>query len=92
MVEAARYRIHADRIYLTGPSLGGSGTWHVAARYPETFAAIAPISGFTSHVDYIDKNIDKLLDMPVWAFHGKLDPNPENRHRGRASLTRTVVS
>ncbi len=69
----ARYRIDPDRIYLTGPSLGGSGTWYIAARYPETFAAIAPISGFTSHLDYIDRNIDKLLDMPVWAFHGKLD-------------------
>jgi predicted peptidase len=69
----ARYRIDADRIYLTGPSLGGSGTWYIAARYPRTFAAIAPISGFTSHLDYIDKNIDKLIDIPVWAFHGKLD-------------------
>jgi predicted peptidase len=69
----ARYRIDTDRVYLTGPSLGGSGTWYIAARYPEKFAAIAPISGFTSHLDYIDKNIDKLIDMPVWAFHGKLD-------------------
>lgn len=69
----ARYRIDADRVYLTGPSLGGSGTWYIAVRYPETFAAIAPMSGFTSHLDFIDKNIDKLLDMPVWAFHGKLD-------------------
>ena len=47
----ARYRIDADRVYLTGPSLGGSGTWYIAARYPETFAAIAPISGFTSHLE-----------------------------------------
>ena len=31
------------------------------------------MSGFTSHLDDIDQNIDKLLDMPVWAFHGKLD-------------------
>jgi predicted peptidase len=69
----ARYRIDTDRVYLTGPSLGGSGTWYIAARYPETFAAIAPMSGFTSHLDFIDKNIDKLIDMPVWAFHGKLD-------------------
>ena len=69
----ALYRIDTDRVYLTGPSLGGSGTWYLAVRYPETFAAIAPISGFTSHLDDIDKNIDKLLDMPVWAFHGKLD-------------------
>jgi pimeloyl-ACP methyl ester carboxylesterase len=69
----ARYRIDADRIYLTGPSLGGSGTWYLAARYPGIFAAIAPISGFTSHLDYIDQNLDKLEDLPVWAFHGKLD-------------------
>jgi pimeloyl-ACP methyl ester carboxylesterase len=69
----AKFRIDTDRFYLTGPSLGGSGTWYLAARYPGTFAAIAPMSGFTSHLEYIDKNIDKLLDMPVWAFHGKLD-------------------
>jgi pimeloyl-ACP methyl ester carboxylesterase len=69
----ARYRIDADRVYLTGPSLGGSGTWYIAARYPEVFAAIAPISGFTSHLGFIDENIDRLADMPVWAFHGRLD-------------------
>jgi pimeloyl-ACP methyl ester carboxylesterase len=69
----ARYRIDVDRIYLTGPSLGGSGTWYIATRYPETFAAIAPMSGFTSHLDFIDAHIDRLADMPVWAFHGRLD-------------------
>ena len=69
----ARYRIDADRVYLTGPSLGGSGTWYIAARYPEIFAAVAPISGFTSTLSYIDENIDRLLDMPVWTFHGRLD-------------------
>jgi pimeloyl-ACP methyl ester carboxylesterase len=69
----ARYRIDVDRIYLTGPSLGGSGTWYIATRYPETFAAIAPMSGFTSHLDYVDKHIDRLAATPVWAFHGKLD-------------------
>jgi len=69
----ARYRIDTDRVYLTGPSLGGSGTWYLAARYPEMFAAIAPMSGFTSHLDFVDKNLDRLLEVPVWAFHGKLD-------------------
>ena len=69
----ARYRIDTNRVYLTGPSLGGSGTWYIAARYPEIFAAIAPLSGFTSHLAFIDENIDRLLDMPVWAFHGRLD-------------------
>jgi pimeloyl-ACP methyl ester carboxylesterase len=69
----ARYRIDPDRVYLTGPSLGGSGTWYIAARYPDRFAAIAPMSGFTSNLDDIDTHLDRLLDMPVWAFHGKLD-------------------
>jgi len=68
-----KYRIDTDRVYLTGFSLGGSGTWYIAAKYPDKFAAIAPMSGFTSHMDFIDKNIDKLEDIPVWAFHGKTD-------------------
>jgi predicted peptidase len=54
-------------------SLGGSGTWYIAARYPKTFAAIAPMSGFTSHLAYIDEHIDTLVDMPIWAFHGRMD-------------------
>lgn len=69
----ATYRIDPDRVYLTGPSLGGSGTWYIAARYPDVFAAIAPISGFTSHLDFIDEHIGALRDMPLWAFHGQLD-------------------
>jgi hypothetical protein len=69
----SRYRIDSSRVYLTGLSLGGSGTWYLAAKYPEKFAAIAPISGFTSHMDFIDNNIDNLVDIPIWAFHGKID-------------------
>jgi predicted peptidase len=68
-----RYRIDTNRVYLTGFSLGGAGTWYIAAKYPDKFAAIAPMSGFTSHMDYIDNNIDKLVDIPIWAFHGKID-------------------
>jgi pimeloyl-ACP methyl ester carboxylesterase len=69
----ARFRIDLNRVYLTGPSLGGAGTWYLAVRYPKTFAAIAPMSGFTSHLAFIDAHIDRLIDMPIWAFHGKLD-------------------
>jgi len=69
----AKYRVDTDRVYLTGLSLGGSGTWYLATKYPEKFAAIAPMSGFTSHMDSIDRHIDRLSDMPIWAFHGKLD-------------------
>lgn len=68
-----KYRIDTNRIYLTGMSLGGSGTWYLAVKYPEKFAAIAPMSGFTSHNEYINKNIERLKNMPIWAFHGKLD-------------------
>jgi hypothetical protein len=69
----AKYRVDTNRVYLTGVSLGGQGTWYLAIKYPEKFAAIAPISGFTSDIDYIDNNIDSLKDIPIWAFHGKID-------------------
>jgi len=68
-----KYRIDTNRIYLTGYSLGGSGTWYLATKYPERFAAIAPMSGFTSHNEFISRNVGRLKDMPVWAFHGKMD-------------------
>jgi predicted esterase len=68
-----KYRIDLDRVYLTGNSLGGSGTWYLAVKYPEKFAAIAPLCGFTRHMDYIENNIARLSGMPIWAFHGKMD-------------------
>ncbi|MCD4744243.1 MAG: dienelactone hydrolase family protein [Desulfobacteraceae bacterium] len=68
-----KYRVDTNRIYLTGLSLGASGTWFLAIKYPEKFAAIAPMSGFTRHIDYIMNNTDKLIDIPIWAYHGKLD-------------------
>lgn len=70
-----KYNIDTNRVYLTGASLGGSGTWYLAIKYPEKFAAIAPMSGFTSHTDEIQENFNRLQKMPVWAFHGKLDTN-----------------
>jgi len=69
----SKYRIDTNRVYLTGASLGGSGTWYLAIEYPNRFAAIAPMCGFTSHNDFIGKNVDRLVDMPIWAFHGAND-------------------
>ena len=61
------YDIDPDRIYLTGLSMGGYGTWYTAMAAPERFAAIAPVCGggmaWNAHV----------LTMPVWAFHGAED-------------------
>jgi predicted peptidase len=62
------YPIDQDRIYLTGLSMGGTGTWLTAAEYPETFAAIAPICGRTLRL-----RAPPLADMPIWAFHGDAD-------------------
>lgn len=68
-----KFRIDTNRIYLTGFSMGGTGTWYLATKYPKLFAAIAPMSGFTSRNEFISKNVGKLKDMPIWAFHGKID-------------------
>lgn len=62
------YRIDADRIYLTGLSMGGYGTWAFASRSPDRFAAIAPICG--GGVPY---QMRKLTKLPIWVFHGKKD-------------------
>lgn len=64
----ARYDVDTERIYLTGLSMGGYGTWRLACEYPERFAAIAPICG-----GGISALADRLKDVPVWAFHGAKD-------------------
>jgi len=56
------------RVYLTGLSMGGYGTWDLATRSPGFYAAIAPLcGGGTPSQAY------QLRDLPVWAFHGALD-------------------
>jgi len=61
-------RVDEDRIYLTGLSMGGFGTWALAASRPERFAAIAPVCGGGNPVDAI-----KLRGLPIWVFHGAKD-------------------
>jgi predicted peptidase len=64
----AKYRVDTDRVYLTGLSMGGFGTWTLSARYPQRFAAIAPIcGGGERYAGY------RLKNIPVWAFHGAKD-------------------
>ena len=66
---AARYKVDKKRIYLTGLSMGGYGTWSLASAYPERFAAIAPICGSGSRIMSL-----RLKDIPIWVFHGGKDP------------------
>jgi predicted esterase len=63
-----KYRVDNDRVYLTGLSMGGYGTWDVSEKFPGDFAAIAPICGGGD-----DSKVWKLRHMPVWCFHGAKD-------------------
>lgn len=62
------FPIDKSRIYLTGLSMGGYGTWDLLARKPELFAAGVPICGGGD-----EKQAARLVKMPIWAFHGDKD-------------------
>lgn len=64
-------RVDPARIYLTGLSMGGFGTWDTALEYPDTYAAILPICGGAG-VKFV--MADRIKDLPVWVFHGARDP------------------
>ncbi|MGB9623674.1 MAG: prolyl oligopeptidase family serine peptidase [Phycisphaerae bacterium] len=64
----ARYAVDPDRVYVTGLSMGGYGTWSLACAYPERFAAIVPICGKGE-----TWQAGNLKHVPVWAFHGAKD-------------------
>jgi len=85
----AEFRGDPDRVYLTGMSMGGNGTWNLAYRHPERFAAIAPICGFISPIsrlpgsrpivppdsgDAFAAMARRLGRLPTWIFHGEIDP------------------
>lgn len=65
------YRIDTTRIYVTGISIGGFGTWQVAMDYPDRFAAIVPLCGGVNDSD--TASIANLKQLPVWTFHGTAD-------------------
>lgn len=64
----AAYPIDRTRIYLTGLSMGGFGSWALAMEQPRRFAALAPICGGADPA-----RVCALSHMPIWAFHGALD-------------------
>ena len=88
-VELGRFAVDTDRVYLTGLSQGGAGTWYFGATYPDRFAAIAPVCGYVDRPRRTGSGevvwrlaaesprtaeyAAALVDMPVWAFHGELD-------------------
>jgi predicted peptidase len=63
------FAIDSSRIYLTGQSLGGRGTWDIISKRPDVFAAAVPLCG--------DGNTSRIVaarNVPIWVFHGANDP------------------
>jgi predicted peptidase len=69
------YQVDPARIYLTGLSMGGYGSWWLATAHPERFAAVVSISGsgYRSTTPPDEETVCKLRDVPVWAIHGARD-------------------
>jgi predicted peptidase len=98
----ARYGGDPDRVYLTGNSMGGYGTWLIAARHPGTFAALVPVCGgvkppalvrvppdsVTAGPDPYAAVAARIGHTPVWAFHGARDwmVSPRESRRMVAAL------
>jgi len=62
------HKVDSTRVYCTGHSMGGYGTWSLAAAHPTRFAACAPICGGGDV-----KTAEKLVPVPLWVFHGAKD-------------------
>ena len=62
------HRVDKSRVYLTGLSMGGFGSWMLASDYPDRFAAVAPVCGGGD-----PSKAAKLKNTPIWVFHGARD-------------------
>jgi poly(3-hydroxybutyrate) depolymerase len=62
------FPIDTNRLYVTGISMGGYGTWDLIARYPGRFAAAIPMSGGLD-----TSKTSAIRNVPVWTFHGGID-------------------
>ena len=62
--------VDPHRLYVTGLSNGGGGTWNMVSRYPGVFAAAVPIAGVSPSADFTPS---RLLGEPIWAFHARND-------------------
>jgi predicted esterase len=65
----AQYPIDPDRLYLTGYSMGGVGTFRVVDAYPGLFAAAVPMAGLSVG----NSSVTNLTRVPMWVFHGAQD-------------------
>lgn len=75
--------IDKERIYLTGSSMGGFGTWGIIMRWPDVFACAVPLCGGGDA-----SKVETIKHVPVWIFHGDMDPDVsvENSRKMFAAL------
>ena len=67
-------RVDTKRVYVTGLSMGGYGTWSLASKHPEHFAAVAPVCGGGERIRaLLPVQREALKTLGVWAFHGGKD-------------------
>lgn len=66
------FNIDTSRIYITGISMGGNGTWEMLRLFPDTFAAAVPVCGWGQSTD-----VAGMVNTPIWAFHGAKDATVE---------------
>jgi predicted esterase len=64
----AELSIEPARVYLTGESMGGFGTWEFTTRWPDVFAVGVPMAGYSDR-----SKVSRILHIPFWVFHGDAD-------------------
>ena len=64
----SEYAVNEKKIYLTGLSMGGYGSWALSALHPKKFAAVAPVCG-GGEVEAAEQ----IKDIPIWVWHGDQD-------------------
>jgi predicted peptidase len=82
------FHVDPARVYVTGLSMGGHGTWYLAYRHPELFAAVVPICGWVRDFErfkgsvpvvpgdsaaVMSSLVQRLKNVPIWIFHGEID-------------------
>jgi predicted peptidase len=72
----SEFRVDPGRLYLTGLSYGGFGTWYMASKYPDLFAAASPVVGW-GHPDLMQPIAQ--YNLPLWVFSGGRDPVVEKK-------------
>ena len=91
-----KYRVNESKIFLSGTSMGAYGTWSTAHEFPDSFTAIAPVSGGVYEISQYQAH--RFRNLPIWAFHNRGDEiirckdtenmiDSINKEGGKAKLT-----